>query len=140
MSTTLRSRAGLTGAATPAIAARRTLGAIARHALASIFQDTLRAQRVRKNLRQMPRDMTAVMPYRPIEVLAIAPSQSLDALAQAHIGELPTAIYNALAGLGALGAALASCLLFEPGCIKALMALGERDAQPHKDQLIDFFV
>ncbi|MBA3594213.1 MAG: patatin-like phospholipase family protein [Polaromonas sp.] len=145
-------RAGLTGAATPAIAARPTLGAIAGHALASVFQDTLRAdveqaQRVSKTLRQMPREIAAVMPYRPIEVLAIAPTQSLDALAQAHASELPAATYNALAGLGALGghgspggAALASYLLFEHGFIKALMALGEQDAYAKKAELIDFFM
>ena len=144
-------RAGLTDAANPAIAARPTLGAIAGHALASVFQDTLQAdveqaQRVSKTLRQMPREIAAVMPYRPVEVLAIAPSQSLDALAQAHAGELPAATYNALAGLGALGAhgspsgaALASYLLFEPGFVNALMALGERDARARKDELLAFF-
>ena len=80
-------------------------------------------------------------------MLAIAPSQSLDALAQAHADELPAATYNALAGLGALGthsspsgAALASYLLFEPGFITALMALGERDAYARKSELIDFFM
>ena len=97
-------------------------------------------------LRQMPREVAAVMPYRSVDVLAIAPSQSLDALAQAHAGELPAATYNALAGLGALGArgspsgaALASYLQFEPGFIKALMALGERDAHARKDELMAFF-
>jgi NTE family protein len=144
-------RAGLTGNTSPAIAARPTLGAIAGHALASVFQDTLQAdveqaQRVSNTLRHMPREIAALMPYRPVEVLAIAPSQSLDALAQAHAAELPAATYNALAGLGALGArgspsgaALASYLLFEPGFIKALMALGERDAYARKDELLAFF-
>ncbi len=145
-------RSGLSAAPASAIAARPTLGAIAGHALASVFHDTLRAdveqaQRVSKTLRQMPREIAAVMPYRPIEVLAITPSQSLDALAQTHAAELPAATYNALAGLGALGehgspggAALASYLLFEPGFIKALMDLGERDAQTHRQALIDFFM
>ncbi|MES2361521.1 MAG: patatin-like phospholipase family protein [Pseudomonadota bacterium] len=130
---------------------RPTLGAIAGHALASVFQDTLQAdveqaQRVSKTMRQMPRDVAAIMPYRPVEVLAISPSQSLDALAQAHAGELPAATYNALAGLGALGdkgspggAALASYLLFEPGFVKALMALGEHDAYARKEELLAFF-
>lgn len=144
-------RAGLAGNGNPAIAARPSLGAIAGHALASVFQDTLQAdveqaQRVSKTLRQMPREIAAAMPYRPVEVLAIAPSQSLDALAQAHAGELPAATYNTLAGLGALGArgspsgaALASYLLFEPGFVKALMTLGERDAYARKDELLAFF-
>ena len=130
---------------------RPTLGAIAGHAMASVFQDTLQAdveqaQRVSKTMRQMPRDIAAIMPYRPVDVLAISPSQSLDALAQAHAGELPAATYNALAGLGALGdkgspggAALASYLLFEPGFVKALMALGEHDAYARKEELLAFF-
>ena len=130
---------------------RPTLGSIAGHALASVFQDTLQAdveqaQRVNHTMRQLPREIAAVMPYRPVDILSIAPSQSLDALAQVHAGELPASTYNALAGLGALGekgspsgAALASYLLFEPGFVKALMALGEHDAYAHKDALLAFF-
>jgi NTE family protein len=146
-------RAGFAGGSNGAsVSGRPTLGAIAGHAMASVFQDTLQAdveqaQRVSKTVRQMPREIAAVMPYRPVDILAIAPSQSLDALAQAHAHELPAGTYNALAGLGALGAkgspggaALASYLLFEPGFVKALMALGEHDAYARKDELINFFM
>lgn len=145
-------RASFVGSNGPSVSGRPTLGAIAGHAMASVFQDTLQAdveqaQRVSKTVRQMPREIAAVMPYRPVDILAIAPSQSLDALAQAHASELPAGTYNALAGLGALGAkgspggaALASYLLFEPGFVKALMALGERDAYARKSELIDFFM
>ncbi|MBC7608257.1 MAG: patatin-like phospholipase family protein [Polaromonas sp.] len=143
-------RAGLAGAQDGA-GSKPTLGSIAGHAMASVFQDTLQAdveqaQRVSKTLRQMPREIAAVMPYRPVDILAMSPSQSLDALAQEHVGELSPSTYTALAGLGALGAkgspagaALASYLLFEPGFVKALMALGERDAYARKDDLLAFF-
>jgi NTE family protein len=145
-------RAGFVGGGNASVSGRPSLGAIAGHAMASVFQDTLQAdveqaQRVSKTVRQMPREIAAIMPYRPVDILAIAPSQSLDALAQAHAAELPAATYNALAGLGALGAkgspggaALASYLLFEPGFVKALMALGERDAYARKDELLAFFM
>ncbi len=149
-------RAGLVGgsAGGQVVAAghRPTLGAIAGHAMASVFQDTLQAdveqaQRVSHTMRQLPREIAMVMPYRPVDILAISPSQSLDALAQAHASELPAATYNALAGLGALGekgspsgAAIASYLLFEPGFIKALIALGKHDAYARKGELLDFFV
>jgi len=145
-------RAGFVGSGNASVSGRPSLGAIAGHAMASVFQDTLQAdveqaQRVSKTVRQMPREIAAIMPYRPVDILAIAPSQSLDALAQAHAAELPAATYNALAGLGALGAkgspggaALASYLLFEPGFVKALMALGERDAYARKDELLAFFM
>ena len=145
-------RAGLSGGQIAAVGQRPTLGGIAGHAMASVFQDTLQAdveqaQRVSQTMRQLPREIAMVMPYRPVDILAISPSQSLDALAQAHAGELPAATYNALAGLGALGekgspsgAAIASYLLFEPGFVKALMALGERDAYARKAELLDFFM
>ena len=145
-------RSGLAGGQIAAAGSRPTLGSIAGHAMASVFQDTLQAdveqaQRVSQTMRQLPREIAMVMPYRPVDILAISPSQSLDALAQAHAGELHAATYNALAGLGALGekgspsgAAIASYLLFEPGFVKALMALGERDAYARKAELLDFFM
>jgi NTE family protein len=123
-----------------------SMGGIAGHAMASVFHDTLQAdveqaQRVTRTLQQLPREVAAVLPYRSVEVLAIQPSQSLDALAQAHVGELPDAIRNALGGLGALrgGGALASYLLFEPGFVQALVALGEQDAFARKSELLAFF-
>lgn len=143
-------RAGLAGAS-GAAGTRPTLGAIAGHAMASVFQDTLQAdveqaQRVTQTIRQLPREVAMVMPYRPVDILAISPSQSLDELAQAHAHELPAATYNALSGLGAVGsrsspggAAIASYLLFEPAFVRALMALGERDAYARKSELLAFF-
>ena len=99
-----------------------------------------------KTLNQLPPDVAAMLPYRPVEVVSISPSQSLDAMAQQHVGELHPATYSALSGLGALGskaspggAALASYLLFEPGFVKDLIALGERDAYARKSELLTFF-
>ncbi|WP_332775370.1 patatin-like phospholipase family protein [Polaromonas sp.] len=143
-------RAGFAGNGEQKNSSRPTLGMIAGHTMASVFQDTLEAdveqvQRVSRTLRQMPPEIAAVMPYRPLDVLAISPSQSLDDLAQYHASELPKTTYNALAGLGALGtkgsargAALASYLLFEPGFAKALMALGAQDAYARKNELLAF--
>jgi len=144
-------RAGLAGGQIAAAGQRPTLGAIAGHAMASVFQDTLQAdveqaQRITQTLRKLPRDVALVMPYRPVDILAISPSQSLDEIAQAHAHELTTSTYNALSGLGALGekgspsgAAIASYLLFEPGFVKALMALGERDTAARQDEILAFF-
>ena len=77
-----------------------------------------------------------------MEILAIQPSRSLDALAQIHALELPTATRNALGGLGMLkggGGALASYLLFEPGFVQSLIAMGESDAFARKAELLAFF-
>jgi NTE family protein len=124
-----------------------TMGFIAGHAMASVFHDTLQAdveqaQRVTRTLKQLPREIAGVLPYRSVEVMAIQPTQSLDALAQAHAHELPGAVRRALGGLGALkggGGVIASYLLFEPGFVQKLVALGERDAYARKDELLAFF-
>ena len=130
-----------------AIAARGpTLGGIAGHAMASVFHDTLQAdveqaQRVTKTLQQLPREVAGVLPYRAVEVLSIQPTQSLDALAQQFAHELPPSVRRALGSLGALkggGGALASYLLFEPGFVQALIALGQQDAYARKEELLAF--
>ena len=140
-------RSGLVGgAANPAVQAP-TMSGIAGHVMASVFHDTLQAdveqaQRVTRTLQQLPREVAAVMPYRSVEVLAIQPTQSLDALAQSHAHELPGSVRRALGGLGALkggGGALASYLLFVPGFVQALIALGEQDAYARKEELLAFF-
>lgn len=124
-------------------------GTIAGHALASVFHDTLladveQAQRVSRALRALPPALAQALPYRPVDVLAIQPSASLDELAQQHAHALPRATRDTLAGLGALetrrgssgsAAALASYLLFEPPFVHALMRLGEADAQRQAEAL-----
>ncbi|HVZ42261.1 MAG TPA: patatin-like phospholipase family protein [Ramlibacter sp.] len=136
-------RSGLLGEAG---AGAPTMGGIAGHAMASVFHDTLQAdveqtQRIARTLKQLPREVAAVLPYRPIEVLSIQPTQSLDEVAQAHLREMPRTVRRALGGLGALragGGAIASYLLFEPGFVQALMSLGQQDAYAKKDEVLAF--
>jgi NTE family protein len=132
-----------------------SLGNIAGHAMASVFNDTLLAdveqvQRVNRSIQQLKAHLSEhhslalaqTLPFREVEVLAMQPSESLDALAQAHVHELPRPVHRVLEGLGALkgsGASLASYLLFEPGFLRALMALGALDVAQRKDELLDFF-
>ena len=140
-------RSGLAGVAPTQAAGPPTMGFIAGHAMASVFHDTLQAdveqaQRVTRTLQQLPREIAGVLPYRSVEVLALQPSQSLDALAQAHAHELPGAVRQALGGLGALkggGGVIASYLLFEPAFVQRLVALGARDAYARKEELLAFF-
>ncbi len=122
-----------------------TLGSMAGHVMASVFHDTLQAdveqtQRVTQTINRLPREAAAAMPYKAIDVLAIAPTQSLDALAQKYTKELPSAIRDALAALGVLkgsGGTLASYLLFEPGFVQSLIAMGEKDAAAQKAELLE---
>jgi NTE family protein len=134
---------------------RPSLGNIAGHAMASVFNDTLMAdveqvQRVNQSIQQLKNHLSEhhgltvaqSLPFREVEVLAMQPSESLDALAQAHVHELPRPVRRVLEGLGALkgsGAGLASYLLFEPGFLRALIALGTRDVAMRKEELLDFF-
>jgi len=120
-----------------------TLGSMAGHVMASVFHDTLQAdveqtQRVNQTINELPLDVAAALPYKSIDVLAIAPTRSLDALAQQHTGELPAVIRDAMGALGVLkgsGGTLASYLLFEPGFVQALIAMGESDAQAQRGEL-----
>jgi NTE family protein len=141
--------------ASPASKQRPSLGNIAGHAMASVFNDTLMAdveqvQRVNQSIQQLKTHLSEhhglalaqSLPFREVEVLAMQPSESLDALAQAHVHELPRPVRRVLEGLGALkgsGAGLASYLLFEPGFLRALMALGAQDVAMRKEELLDFF-
>ncbi len=137
-------RAGL-GSPMPS-SGRPSLGTIAGHAMASVFHDTLDADvaqinRVNQSLSMLPDSVRAELPFRSVQVLALQPSASLDALAQEHAHALPKPIIRVLEGLGALrgsGAALASYLLFEPGFVQALMALGQADVQARADEILAF--
>ncbi len=127
-------------------------GTIAGHAMASVFHDTLQSdveqvQRVSQTLASLPPELAAALPYRPVDVLAIQPTLSLDELARKHIRALPRTTRHTLIGLGAVdtqhsgtgsAAALASYLLFEPDFVHALMALGEADAWRQHKELIGF--
>jgi NTE family protein len=133
-------------AASTRTAGRPSLGTIAGHAMASVFHDTLEADveqitRINRALDSLPDAVRADLPLRPVRVLTLQPSASLDALAQAHAHTLPRPILRVLEGLGALrgsGAALASYLLFEPGFVAALMALGQADVQARADEILSF--
>jgi len=122
-----------------------TLGSMAGHVMASVFHDTLQAdveqtQRVTQTVNRLPPEAAKAMPFKAVDVLAVAPTQSLDALAQKFTGELPAAIRHAMGALGVLkgsGGTLASYLLFEPRFVQSLMAMGERDALALKDEMLE---
>jgi NTE family protein len=125
---------------------RPSLGTIAGHAMASVFHDTLEADveqigHINQSLQALPPALRAQLPFRPVEVLALQPSASLDALAQEHAHTLPKPIRRVLEGLGALrgsGASLASYLLFEPDFVNALMAMGRADVMARANEIRAF--
>ena len=128
-----------------------SLAQIAGHALSNIFLDALsvdveRVQRVNQTLSPIPPEVRAKSALRPIELLVIAPSQRLDAVAARHVGNLPTPVRAMLGALGVTsnmadvrGAALASYLLFESGYTRELMALGREDTLAMRTEVCQFF-
>ena len=128
-----------------------TLAQIAGHTLSNIFLDALaldieRAQRVNATLALIAPEVRARSNLRPLELLVIAPSQRLDAIAARHVAGLPRSMRSLLGALGvstdandARGAGLASYLLFEPGYIRALMALGRKDTFAQREEVMRFF-
>ena len=139
-------RSGFSVPAGGAASKAPTLGSIAGHAMASVFHDTLQADveqtnRVTQTLRDLPAAASSALPYRSVDVMSIQPTQSLDALAQGHVGELPAETRSALSGLGLLrgGGMVTSYLLFEPSFIQALISMGESDTHARKEELLAFF-
>jgi len=128
-----------------------SLAQIAGHALSNIFLDALavdveRVQRINQTLSLIPDAVRAHSALRPIELLVIAPSQRLDAVAARHVGDLPGPVRTMLAALGVTsnmadvrGAALASYLLFEASYTQELMALGRADTLAMRGDICAFF-
>lgn len=138
-------RSGIVGGALATTNRGPTLGSMAGHVMASVFHDTLQAdveqtQRVTQTINRLPREAAAAMPYKAIDVLAVAPTRSLDELALQFTHELPSAIRDALTALGVLrgsGGTLASYLLFEPGFVQSLIQMGENDALALREELLE---
>ncbi|MEO0029952.1 MAG: hypothetical protein RJB45_1993 [Pseudomonadota bacterium] len=128
-----------------------SLAHIAGHALSSIFLDSLavdveRMQRINQTLELIPEEKRQATHLRPVQLLLIAPSQRLDAIAAKHADALPQTVKSLLKTLGASqnasqgqGNALVSYLLFESAYTQELMALGEADAQAQKEEIHKFF-
>lgn len=125
-----------------------TLAEIAGNILDSIFLDSLytdleRLQRINKTISLIPdrRLEQGGVSLRPLDVLTISPSQSIDKIAERYVHLLPKPLIFLLRGVGAMGghgATLISYLLFEKQFCRELMALGFRDAMARREDITQF--
>ena len=126
-----------------------SLAQIAGHALNSIFLDTLmvdleRLERINRTLSVVPPETRASgkIALRPVKVLFLSPSQSIERVAARFLHELPRTVRFILRPTGALsrsGSNLASYLLFEEGFCRALIDLGYQDTMARSDDVRTFF-
>jgi NTE family protein len=121
-----------------------SLGQIAGHALSSVFLDNLAADLER--LHAINR-LAAIAhagggtDVRHVDVLVLAPSHDLGALALRYAHRLPRAVRYLLRGLGSTrgtGANLLSYLLFDREYCRALMRMGFDDAMARRDEIVGF--
>lgn len=127
---------------------RPTLADTAGHVLSGIYVDRLTAdiERMRDINRlatRIPPDVRERegLPWRPIELMVIQPTERLDALAVPLLGELPWAVRAFLRGMGVsndVGGAFLSYLLFEAAFTGKLIDLGYRDAMARRGELSVF--
>lgn len=124
-----------------------SLAQVAGHALSSIFLDGLsadieRVNRINQTLSILTPEQREKMSLRPVDVLVITPSERIDEIASRHVNSLPRPVRVMLGGIGATearGAALASYLLFEASFTNELIALGQRDTEAMRDEVLAFF-
>lgn len=112
--------------------------------LDSMESDVERLSRINRTLGMIPDEVkkSQRMELKPVEILEISPSESIDDIAARHARELPKSLRLFWRGSGTThksGAGVLSYLLFERGFCRDLIQRGYDDAMAHKDEILRFF-
>jgi len=129
-------------AVTPSTPRYPSLAQIAGHALSSVFLDNLGADLERLYaINRLAAGARGRADARHIDVLVLAPSSDLGALAVRYAHRLPRGVRYLLRGLGSThgtGSNLLSYLLFDREYCRALLRLGFADAIARRDEIEAF--
>jgi NTE family protein len=99
-------------------------------------RDALNLTRINRLLADLPQEKRRGL--RPVDLLLMRPSQDIGRLAGDYEVRLPRLFRHLLRGAGARGTKspdLLSLLMFDPEYLKALMAIGEADAEVRADEI-----
>ncbi len=101
--------------------------------------DALRLERINELVDALPRERRNGM--RHVELLILRPSLDLGLLASEYEIDLPRAFRFLVRGLGThqtRSADMLSLILFQPGYLRRLVALGETDARARREEIAQF--
>lgn len=101
--------------------------------------DALRLQRINELVAKLPPDQRGGM--RHVDLLILRPSLDLGLLASEYEIDLPRAFRFLVRGLGThqtRSADALSLILFQPGYLRRLVALGETDARARREEIAAF--
>ena len=112
--------------------------------LDSMEVDVERLTRVNGTLSKIPDGVMQEqgIQLRPIELLEINPSESIDDIAARHIRELPKSLrffFKSSNSNNKSGSGVLSYLLFERGFCRDLIQHGYDDAMKQKEEILRFF-
>jgi NTE family protein len=112
--------------------------------LDSMETDVERLQRINRTVDRIPENVRKKhgMELKPVELLEINPSESLDDIAGRHVDELPKILRLFLGGSGNTsrnGSGILSYLLFSRGFCKDLIDLGYKDGLARREEIEGFF-
>ncbi|MGB1158461.1 MAG: patatin-like phospholipase family protein [Porticoccaceae bacterium] len=128
-----------------------SIAGIIGHMLNSAFTDAMESDletlhsinKLASALHSTQHSDTDLTPFSPIDVLSIAPSESINKIASQYLQELPRSLrvlLTSMSGGGDSGeTSAASYLLFEPSFCTHLIKLGYRDARDQSMRIRAFF-